>query len=99
MIKTRQDLLNVYTNVNHQKIYRTKQLVSKIYNIPIPATKQLSVLTLHRLCYNLDMLYADFLQLTGKKDQVFDYDLEALAFIYQQLARRCEYYHLDSFNV
>ena len=34
--------------------------------------------------YNLDELYADFLQLADKKGQVFDYDLEALVFMKQQ---------------
>ena len=34
--------------------------------------------------YNLDNLYAAFLRLAYKKGQVFDYDLEALAFIGQQ---------------
>ncbi|MDK6864190.1 2-isopropylmalate synthase, partial [Nosocomiicoccus ampullae] len=34
--------------------------------------------------YNLDSLYAAFLRLADKKGQVFDYDLEALAFMGQQ---------------
>ena len=34
--------------------------------------------------YNLDELYADFLQLADKKGQVFDYDLEAPVFMKQQ---------------
>ncbi len=38
-IKTRQDLLNVHTNINHQEIYRTSQLVSQICNMPIPGNK------------------------------------------------------------
>lgn len=38
-IKTRQDLLNVHTNINHQEIYRTFQLVSQICNMPIAGNK------------------------------------------------------------
>lgn len=34
--------------------------------------------------YNLDNLYDAFLKLADKKGQVFDYDLEALAFIGKQ---------------
>ncbi len=34
--------------------------------------------------YDLDKLYEAFLQLADKKGQVFDYDLEALAFIDMQ---------------
>lgn len=38
-IKVRQNLLNVHTNINHQEIYRTSQIVSQITNTPIPANK------------------------------------------------------------
>lgn len=38
-IKVRQDLLGVYTNINHQEIYRTSQLVSQLCNMPVPANK------------------------------------------------------------
>lgn len=38
-IKVRQDLLNVHTNINHQEIYRTSQLISQLCNMPIPANK------------------------------------------------------------
>jgi 2-isopropylmalate synthase len=48
--------------------------------------------------YNLDTLYADFLKLADKKGQVFDYDLEALAFINNQ-QESSEFYRLDYFSV
>lgn len=38
-IKVRQNILNVHTNINHQEIYRTSQIVSQIANMPIPANK------------------------------------------------------------
>lgn len=38
-IKVRQNLLNVHTNINHQEIYRTSQLVSQLCNMPIPGNK------------------------------------------------------------
>ncbi|MCX8728996.1 2-isopropylmalate synthase [Gilliamella sp. B2969] len=38
-IKVRQNILNVHTNINHQEIYRTSQIVSQITNTPIPANK------------------------------------------------------------
>lgn len=38
-IKVRQKMLAVATNINHQEIYRTSQLVSKLCNAPIPANK------------------------------------------------------------
>lgn len=38
-IKVRQDLLGVHTNINHQEIYRTSQLVSQLCNMPVPANK------------------------------------------------------------
>lgn len=151
-IKTRQDLLNVHTNINHQEIYRTSQLVSQICNMPIPGNKaiigsnafahssgihqdgvlknrsnyeimtpesiglkevQLNLTSRsgraavkHRMeemgyqdsDYNLDTLYTDFLKLADKKGQVFDYDLEALAFINNQ-QEGAEYYRLEGFNV
>ncbi|MBG6242453.1 MAG: 2-isopropylmalate synthase [Candidatus Symbiopectobacterium sp. Dall1.0] len=151
-IKTRQDLLNVHTNINHQEIYRTSQLVSQICNMPITGNKaiigsnafahssgihqdgvlknrsnyeimtpesiglkevQLNLTSRsgraavkHRMeemgykesDFNLDQLYTDFLKLANKKGQVFDYDLEALAFINSQQEDE-EFYRLDAFNV
>ncbi len=38
-IKLRKDILNAYTNINHNEIYRTSQLVSQLCNMPIPANK------------------------------------------------------------
>lgn len=38
-IKTRKDIFNAYTNINHREIYRTSQLVSQLCNMPIPANK------------------------------------------------------------
>ncbi|AWH90778.1 2-isopropylmalate synthase (plasmid) [Buchnera aphidicola (Melanaphis sacchari)] len=48
--------------------------------------------------YNIDELYTDFLKLADKKGQVFDYDLEALAFINQQ-QEQPEYFSLSFFSV
>ncbi|MTD41034.1 2-isopropylmalate synthase [Erwinia sp. CPCC 100877] len=48
--------------------------------------------------YNMDELYDAFLKLADKKGQVFDYDLEALAFINKQ-QEEPEYYRLDYFTV
>ncbi|AWH88101.1 2-isopropylmalate synthase [Limnobaculum parvum] len=38
-LKVRQDIINVHTNINHQEIYRTSQLVSQLCNMPVPANK------------------------------------------------------------
>ncbi|MBK4765420.1 MAG: 2-isopropylmalate synthase, partial [Pantoea sp. Brub] len=48
--------------------------------------------------YNLNNLYYAFLKLADKKGQIFDYDLEALAFIDKQ-NEDIEYFQLSSFNV
>ncbi|CAL4326059.1 2-isopropylmalate synthase [Buchnera aphidicola] len=48
--------------------------------------------------YNIDELYKDFLKLADKKGQVFDYDLEALAFIKTQQGIE-EYFSLSFFSV
>jgi 2-isopropylmalate synthase len=48
--------------------------------------------------YNLDTLYAAFLKLADKKGQVFDYDLEALAFINKQ-QEEPEHFSLGYFSV
>ena len=48
--------------------------------------------------YNLDNLYDAFLKLADKKGQVFDYDLEALAFINKQ-NEEPEHFRLDYFSV
>lgn len=151
-IKTRQQTMQVHTNINHQEIWRTSQLVSQICNTPIPANKAIigsnafahssgihqdgvlknrenyEILTpesigLHNVQLNLtsrsgraavkhrmtemgyqesdydpDALYDAFLKLADKKGQVFDYDLEALAFINRQ-SEEPEYFHLRDFNV
>ncbi|EIS33489.1 2-isopropylmalate synthase [Yersinia pestis] len=151
-IKVRHEMLGVHTNINHQEISRTSQLVSKICNMPIPGNKaivgsnafahssgihqdgvlknrenyeimtpesiglkevQLNLTSRsgraavkHRMeemgyqdkDYNLDSLYDAFLKLADKKGQVFDYDLEALAFINKQ-QEEPEYYRLDYFSV
>ncbi len=151
-IKTRQQILNVHTNIQHQEIYRTSQMVSQICNMPIPANKAVvgsnafahssgihqdgvlknrenyEILTpeligLHKIQlnltsrsgraavkhrmeemgykeseYSLDALYDAFLKLADKKGQVFDYDLEALAFINKQ-HEEPEYFQLNEFNV
>ncbi|HDL6964836.1 TPA: 2-isopropylmalate synthase [Yersinia enterocolitica] len=151
-IKVRENMLGVHTNINHQEIYRTSQLVSKLCNMPISANKaivgsnafahssgihqdgvlknrenyeimtpqsiglkevQLNLTSRsgraavkHRMeemgyqdkDYNLDSLYDAFLKLADKKGQVFDYDLEALAFINKQ-QEEPEHYRLDYFSV
>lgn len=48
--------------------------------------------------YNPDELYSAFLKLADKKGQIFDYDLEALAFINIQQEEH-EHYHLEYFSV
>ncbi|STV82568.1 2-isopropylmalate synthase [Klebsiella michiganensis] len=48
--------------------------------------------------YNMDHLYDAFLKLADKKGQVFDYDLEALAFINKQ-QEEPEHFRLDYFSV
>jgi len=48
--------------------------------------------------YNIDKLYKSFLKLADKKGQVFDYDLEALAFMNTQEAE-AEYFSLSFFSV
>ncbi|CAI0959610.1 2-isopropylmalate synthase [Serratia quinivorans] len=151
-IKVRQDIMNVHTNINHQEIFRTSQIVSQLCNMPIPANKaivgsnafahssgihqdgvlknrenyeimspqtiglkdvQLNLTSRsgraavkHRMeemgykeqDYNLDNLYTAFLKLADKKGQVFDYDLEALAFINKQ-QEEPEHFSLEYFSV
>lgn len=48
--------------------------------------------------YSLDELYDAFLKLADKKGHVFDYDLEALAFINNQ-QEQSEHFRLDYFSV
>lgn len=48
--------------------------------------------------YNIDKLYTDFLKLADKKGQVFDYDLESLAFINNK-QDHLEYFCLKFFSV
>ncbi|CAL4321432.1 2-isopropylmalate synthase [Buchnera aphidicola (Pterocallis alni)] len=48
--------------------------------------------------YDINKLYVSFLKLADKKGQVFDYDLEALAFINNH-QEHPEYFRLDYFNV
>ncbi|QCI24123.1 2-isopropylmalate synthase (plasmid) [Buchnera aphidicola (Macrosiphoniella sanborni)] len=48
--------------------------------------------------YNINELYSDFLKLADKKGQVFDYDLESLAFINKQ-QDELEHFSLQFFSV
>ncbi len=48
--------------------------------------------------YDLDTLYASFLELADKKGQVFDYDLEALLF-FNQLHDEDDFYKLEYLSV
>ncbi|WP_159714748.1 2-isopropylmalate synthase [Blochmannia endosymbiont of Camponotus nipponensis] len=152
-IKVRKNLLNVYTNIHLQEIYRTSQIVSQLCNMPIPANKAIvganafshssgihqdGVLKNRRNYeiikpesiglkdvklnltsrsgraavkhhmkkmgyqendYDMDKLYDVFLELADKKGQVFDYDLEALAFINNQQEQQSEFFKLKCFNV
>ncbi|WP_425619843.1 2-isopropylmalate synthase [Buchnera aphidicola] len=151
-IKVRKDILGVSTNINHQEIYRTSQIVSRICNMPIPPNKAIvgsnafshssgihqdgvlknrenyeiidpSSIGLKKIKlnltsrsgraaikyymnemgykdsdYNIDKLYIAFLKLADKKGQVFDYDLEALAFINEQ-QDKSEYFTLKFLSV
>ncbi|PPI88644.1 2-isopropylmalate synthase [Candidatus Pantoea edessiphila] len=151
-IKTRQHILNMYTNINLKEIYRTSQIISQICNMPIPLNKAIvgsnafshssgihqdgvlknrenyEIITsdcigLHKIQlnltsrsgraavkyrmeemgykendYNIDSLYDDFLKLADKKGQVFDYDLEALAFINKR-NEDPEYFQLNYFSI
>jgi len=48
--------------------------------------------------YDLEQLYASFVELADKKGQVFDYDLEALMF-FNKVNADPQYYKLESINV
>jgi len=48
--------------------------------------------------YDLEQLYASFVELADKKGQVFDYDLEALMF-FNKVDTDPQYYKLESINV
>lgn len=151
-IKVREDILGVSTNIKHNEIYRTSQIISQICNMPIPSNKAIvgsnafshssgihqdgvlknrenyeimspSMIGLKEVKlnltsrsgraavkhymdemgyketdYNIDQLYDSFLKLADKKGQVFDYDLEALAFINMQ-QETMEYFSLHFFSV
>ncbi|MCW5197208.1 2-isopropylmalate synthase [Buchnera aphidicola] len=151
-IQARQDLLNVYTNINSKEIYRTSKIISQLCNMPISANKAIvgsnafshssgihqdgvlknrknyeiiSPQTIglkekklnltsrsgraavkYRMTmmgykdneYDINELYVAFLKLADKKGQVFDYDLEALAFINNK-QEDYEYFKLEYFNV
>lgn len=151
-IKTRSEMINAHTRINHQEIWRSSQIVSRICNMPIPANKavvgasafahssgihqdgvlknrenyeimspdsiglhqvQLNLTSRsgraavnHRMQemgykqsdYDLDSLYQAFLQLADKKGQIFDYDLEALAFIGTKSEEQ-QHFQLTSFTM
>ncbi|WP_343188409.1 2-isopropylmalate synthase (plasmid) [Buchnera aphidicola (Ceratoglyphina bambusae)] len=40
-IKTRKDILNFYTDINHKKIYKTSKIISKICNVNISPNKSI----------------------------------------------------------
>ena len=152
ILKTRADILGVHTNLKHQEIHRTSQLVSRLCNMPIQPNKAIvganafshssgihqdgvlkakntyEIITpesigltqnslnmtsrsgrhviKHRMesmgyaesSYDLDDLYAKFLTLADKKGQVFDYDLEALAF-FSQIHEEPEHFKLEYLGV
>lgn len=151
-IKVRKDLLNVYTDINHQEICRTSKIVSQLCSMPIPANKAIigsnafahssgihqdgilknkknyeiiipediglksiqlnltsrsgrAAVKYHMQAmgykdsdYNMDKLYSIFLKLADKKGRVFDYDLEALAFI-NNTQEGSEHFKLKYFNI
>jgi 2-isopropylmalate synthase len=148
ILKTRASLLGVHTHINHQEIYRTSQLVSRLCNMPVQRNKAIvgsnafshssgihqdgmlknentyeimtpdsvglpkTTLNLtsrsgrhvikHRMAelgyssddFDLDVLYASFLELADRKGQVFDYDLEALMFFNNQ-QQQPEHFELE----
>ncbi|CAL4325999.1 2-isopropylmalate synthase (plasmid) [Buchnera aphidicola (Thelaxes suberi)] len=152
-IKLKEKLLNVFTNIKHNELYRTSQLISQLCNTPIPANKsiigsnafahssgihqdgilknranyeiidpktigvkavQLNLTSRsgraavkHHMRemgyqdddYDLNQLYLNFLKLADKKGQVFDYDLEALAFISNQEDKNQEHFQLKYFSI
>nr|AAR99726.1 2-isopropylmalate synthase [Buchnera aphidicola (Cinara tujafilina)] len=49
--------------------------------------------------YDINKLYIDFLKLADKKGQIFDYDLEALAFINNQKEKKIEFFQLKYFDI
>lgn len=151
-IKLHKNLLNVHTDIHHQEIYKTSQLVSQLCNIPIPTNKaivgtnafshssgihqdgilknrknyeiivpknigfkkvQLNLtsrsgraavkhhmqkLGYQDTDYDMNKLYNDFLKLADQKGQVFDYDLETLAFINNK-KKQSEYFKIKYFKV
>lgn len=152
IIKIRKDWLNVHTNIKHNEIYRTSQLISQLCNTPISSNKsiigsnafvhssgihqdgvlknrknyeiiipktiglkdvQLNLTSRsgraavkHHMKemgyrdedYDLDQLYVSFLKLADQKGQVFDYDLEALAFVSNQ-DQQTDYFQLKYFSI
>ena len=103
-IKVRKDIMNVHTRINHQEIWRTSQTVNQVQLNLTSRSGRAAVK--HRMeemgykdtDYNMDHLYDAFLKLADKKGQVFDYDLEALAFINKQ-QEEPEHFRLDYFSV
>lgn len=152
-IKIREDLLHVHTNIHHQEIYKTSQIVSQLCNVPIPINKaiiganafshssgihqdgilknrknyeiinpeyigfkktqlnltsrsgraavkyHMQTMGYQETDYDMNILYEDFLKLADQKGQVFDYDLEALAFINHKNRELKEYFQLKNFSV
>ncbi|WP_343153980.1 2-isopropylmalate synthase (plasmid) [Buchnera aphidicola (Mindarus keteleerifoliae)] len=52
----------------------------------------------HESNYNIDQLYSKFLKLADERGQVFDYDLEALAFS-DKIKEKISYYKLEYFSM
>ena len=151
-IKLKEKNLNVYTNINHKKIYKTSQIISQICNTTIPSNKaivgtnafshssgihqdgvlknrknyeiiipesiglktvklnltsrsgraavkhHMKEMGYNETKYDINKLYDAFLQLADKKGQIFDYDLEALAFINQK-KEITDHFRLKHFNI
>lgn len=150
-IHTRKKILNLFTNINHNEIYNTSKIISKICNINIPMNKSIigsnafshssgihqdgvlknrenyeimtpefiglnkSKLNLtsrsgraavkYRMEnmgyknneYDINKLYSLFLKFADKNGQVFDYNLEHLAFLKKN--EILNYFSLKYFNI
>ena len=113
-IKVRKDIMNVHTRIHQDGVLKNRENYEIMTPESIGLNQvQLNLTSRsgraavkHRMeemgykdtDYNMDHLYDAFLKLADKKGQVFDYDLEALAFINKQ-QEEPEHFRLDYFSV
>ncbi|WP_343192159.1 2-isopropylmalate synthase [Buchnera aphidicola (Formosaphis micheliae)] len=151
-IKIKEDLLNVYTNIDHKKIYETSKIISRVCQVFIPSNKaivgsnafshssgihqdgiiknrknyeiiipesigfkkhklnltsrsgraaikyHMQMMGYNETEYNIESLYTAFLKLADNKGQVFDYELETLAFI-DPIEYNTNYFNLKNFDI